>query len=116
MSHPQDRKTGLGREVIKWLQDLELSSYPMNLRRDFANGYLVAEILNHYYPRDISMYSYNKGVSFHAKQQNWSRIQQFLQKKNLKLMKETVDGTIHCKLGAAELLVHDIYSILTNQR
>ncbi|KAK5618462.1 hypothetical protein CRENBAI_018027 [Crenichthys baileyi] len=113
MSCPQSHKTGLGREVMKWLQALELSFYPKNLRRDFSNGYLVAEILSHYYPQDFSMYSYHKGVSFSAKQQNWSRIQQFLQKHKMNLKKETVDGTIHSKPGAAELLLQDIYAILT---
>ncbi|MEQ2191748.1 hypothetical protein XENOCAPTIV_002021 [Xenoophorus captivus] len=115
MSCPQSHKTGLGREVMKWLQALELSFYPKNLRRDFSNGYLVAEIFSHYYPQDFSMYLYHKGVSFYAKQQNWSRIQQFLQKHKMNLKKETVDGTIHSKPGAAELLLLDIYAILTNQ-
>ncbi|MED6242010.1 hypothetical protein ATANTOWER_031819 [Ataeniobius toweri] len=111
----KSHKTGLGREVMKWLQALELSFYPKNLRRDFSNGYLVAEIFSHYYPQDFSMYLYHKGVSFYAKQQNWSRIQQFLQKHKMNLKKETVDGTIHSKPGAAELLLLDIYAILTNQ-
>ncbi|KAM4585726.1 spermatogenesis-associated protein 4 [Fundulus diaphanus] len=105
----------LHREVIKWLQGLELSFYPKNLRRDFSNGYLIAEIFSHYYPQDFSMHSYHKEVSFSTKQQNWRRIQQFFQKHNLNIKKATVDGTLHCKPGAADLLVQDIYSILTNQ-
>ncbi|AWP11742.1 putative neuronal membrane glycoprotein M6-a [Scophthalmus maximus] len=38
-----------------------------------------------------------------------------LQKQNLHLTKEAVDGTVHCKPGAAELLVQEVYEILTNR-
>lgn len=41
---------------------------------------------------------------------------QALQKQNLSLVKSVIEGTIHCKPGAAELLVQEVYSILTNKR
>lgn len=41
---------------------------------------------------------------------------QSLQKQNLQLMKSVITGTIHCKPGAAELLVQAVYTILTNRR
>lgn len=31
-------------------------------------------------------------------------------------MKEVVDGTIHYKPGAAELLLQEVYSVVTNRR
>ncbi|XP_067455982.1 spermatogenesis-associated protein 4 isoform X2 [Thunnus thynnus] len=98
MSYEQSpKKTGLTREIVKWLQSLDLSFYPMNVRSDFL------------------LHSYNKGTSLSAKQWNWSRIERSLQKLNLHLMKRLVDGTIHCKPGAAELLVQEVYTILTNR-
>ncbi|XP_026186380.1 spermatogenesis-associated protein 4 [Mastacembelus armatus] len=109
------KKTGLPREVVKWLQSLDLSFYPKNVRRNLSNGYLVAEIFSHYYPQAFPDHFYDKGTSLSAKQKNWSRIERSLQKHNLQLMKEVVDGTIHCKPGAAEALVHELYTILTNQ-
>ncbi|XP_008277705.1 spermatogenesis-associated protein 4 [Stegastes partitus] len=109
------KKTALPREVVKWLQTLDLSFYPKNVRRDFSNGYLVAEIFSHYYPHGFPLHSYDKGTSLCAKQWNWSQIGRSLQKQNLHLMKEAIDGTIHCKSGAAELLVQQIYTILTKR-
>ncbi|KAM7000694.1 LOW QUALITY PROTEIN: spermatogenesis-associated protein 4 [Tautogolabrus adspersus] len=116
MSDPQcPKKQGLQREVLKWLQSLELSLYPKNVRRDFSNGYLVAEIFSCYYPGDFPVHSYDKGSSLCVKRRNWSQIEKSLQKQSLHLMKEVIDGTIHCKPGAAELLVQHIYTILTQR-
>ncbi|XP_073343236.1 spermatogenesis-associated protein 4 [Pagrus major] len=110
-------KTGLPREVVKWLHGLDLSFYPKNVRRDFSNGYLMAEIFSHYYPQDFSAHSYDRGTALSAKQRNWSQIERSLQKQkqNLHLIKEVIDGTIHCKPGAAELLVQEVYTVLTNR-
>ncbi|KAM6923419.1 spermatogenesis-associated protein 4 [Xenentodon cancila] len=114
MIHAQSTKrTGLPREVVKWLHTFNLSFYPKNVRRDFSNGYLMAEIFSHYYPRDFSLHSYDKGVSLSAKLKNWSQIQQSLQKRRLHLTKDAVEGTIHFKPGAAELLLQEVYTILT---
>ncbi|XP_049898196.1 spermatogenesis-associated protein 4 [Epinephelus moara] len=116
MSYPQSpKKTGLPREVVKWLQSLDLSFYPKNVRRDFSNGFLVAEILSRYYSHNFPIHSYDKGTSLSAKQRNWSQIEKSLQKQNLHLMKEVIDGVIHCKPGAAELLVQEVYTVLTNR-
>ncbi|KAM3866978.1 spermatogenesis-associated protein 4 [Diretmus argenteus] len=109
------RKTGLPRETVKWLQSLDLSFSPKNVCRDFSNGYLVAEMFSVYYPEDFPMHSYDKGTSLSAKQGNWSQIQRFLQKQNLHLMKDAIVRTIHCKPGAAELLVQEVYTMLTNR-
>ncbi|XP_074530599.1 spermatogenesis-associated protein 4 isoform X2 [Halichoeres trimaculatus] len=106
------KKQGLPREVLKWLLSLSLTSYPKNVRRDFSNGYLVAEIFSCYYPQEFPVHSFDKGTSLSAKQRNWSQIER---KRNLHLMKEVIDGTIHCKPGAAELMVQEVYTILTNR-
>ncbi|KAG8453810.1 hypothetical protein GDO86_000439 [Hymenochirus boettgeri] len=110
------RKTGLPREVLKWLQSLDLSFSPKNFRRDFSNGYLIAEIFYWYFPNDIQLHSYENGTSLANKLSNWSQLEKFFMKKNLNVSKALIDGTIHCKPGAAELLIQDIYVMLTNRR
>ncbi|KAJ8015448.1 hypothetical protein DPEC_G00026230 [Dallia pectoralis] len=110
------KKTGLPREVLKWLQSLDLTFSPKNVRRDFSNGYLVAELFSWYYPEDFPMHSYDNGTSLPTKQGNWKQIERFLAKQNVHFLTEAIDGTIHCKPGAAELLVQEIYTILTNRR
>ncbi|XP_077388856.1 spermatogenesis-associated protein 4 [Festucalex cinctus] len=108
--------TGLPRDVTRWLQSLELTVQPMNVRRDFCSGYHVAEMFCRYYPRDFEMHSYSRGASFSAKQDNWNKIRRTLQKLSLHLSEKLAYGTMHCKPGAAELLVQQVYSVLTKHR
>ncbi|KAG7328786.1 hypothetical protein KOW79_006960 [Hemibagrus wyckioides] len=113
---PPKKRSRLPREVWKWLQSLELAISPRNIRRDFSNGCLVAEIFSWYFPEDFSLHSYHNGVSLGTKQSNWSQIEKVLVKRRISLMKESINGTIHCKPGAAEALIQEIYTLLTNRR
>ncbi|KAI8484991.1 spermatogenesis-associated protein 4-like [Branchiostoma floridae x Branchiostoma belcheri] len=109
------KKAGLPREVLKWLQSLDLTYSVKNVRRDFSNGFLVAEIFSWYYPQSIQMHSYDNGTSLPTKLGNWSQLERVFVKHSLDIPKELIDGTIHCKPGAAELLVQQTYTILTNR-
>ncbi|KAK3536150.1 hypothetical protein QTP70_031317 [Hemibagrus guttatus] len=85
---PPKKRSGLPREVWKWLQSLELAVSPRNIRRDFCNGCLVAEIFSWYFPEDFSLHSYHNGVSLGTKQSNWTQIEKVLVKRRISLMKE----------------------------
>ncbi|XP_015763534.1 PREDICTED: spermatogenesis-associated protein 4-like [Acropora digitifera] len=107
--------SGLPREILKWIQSLDLSHPVRNTRRDFSNGYLVAEIFSWYFPEEIEMHSYDNGKSLPSRQGNWSQLQRFFQRHEFDIPKEVIDGTIHCKPNAAALLMERIYSLLTNR-
>ena len=38
-----------------------------NVRRDFSNGYVIAEVLHHYYPKDIELPEFRNGDSLPTK-------------------------------------------------
>ncbi|XP_065884329.1 spermatogenesis-associated protein 4-like isoform X2 [Dysidea avara] len=106
---------GLPREVIKWLQSLDLSHSVKNVRRDFANGCLVAEIFSWYYPQDIQLHTISNGASVQSKLANWQQIDKVITKHNLNIGKDVTDGVIHNKPGAAITLVEQLYIVLTNR-
>ncbi|EDL78951.1 spermatogenesis associated 4 [Rattus norvegicus] len=112
--HPP-RSSRLCPSVLRWLQGLDLSFFPRNVTRDFSNGYLVAEIFCIYYPWDLRLSSFENGTSLKVKLDNWAQIEKFLAKKKFKLPKELIHGTIHCKAGVPEILIQEIYTLLTHQ-
>lgn len=75
------------REILKWLQTLDLSFAVKNARRDFCSGYLMAEVLSRYYAADVSMHSYANVTSSERKKQNWALL--------WKLFMVQRDGTTH---------------------
>jgi len=105
----------LPREVLKWIQSLDLSISIKNPKWDFSNGYLVAEILSWYHPKEIKMHSYNNGTSIQSKILNWRLLETFFRNKNYSIDKEVIESTIHCKNEAAEVLVEQLYTTLTNK-
>ncbi|OBS75754.1 hypothetical protein A6R68_17794, partial [Neotoma lepida] len=113
--HPP-RSSRLSRSVLRWLQELDLSFFPRNITRDFSNGYLVAEIFCIYYPWDLRITSFENGTSLKVKLDNWAQIEKFLAKKKLKLPKELIHGTIHCKAGVPEILIQEVYTLLTHKK
>ncbi|KAK0042790.1 spermatogenesis-associated protein 4-like isoform X1 [Biomphalaria pfeifferi] len=108
--------SGLTRDILKWLQSLDLTTQIRNPKWDFSNGYLVAEIFSWYYPQEILMHSFYNGESLAQKNKNWYLLKNFILRNSFDIKMEDVDGTIHCREGAAVQLVESMYEILTNKR
>lgn len=107
--------TPLPREIIKWLQSLDLSFVLKNPKRDLTNGYLVAEIVSRYYPKDINMMNFENGTRLAAKVDNWEQLYKLFKKKGLAVMKQDFDPVIHCAPGAAVMFILKLYMILTKK-
>ena len=45
--------------------------------RDFANGFLVAEVLSKYFPDDVQMHSFENVTSAERKKSNWHLLKKF---------------------------------------
>ncbi|XP_053515916.1 spermatogenesis-associated protein 4 [Artibeus jamaicensis] len=101
--------------LLRWLQSLDLTFFPRNVNRDFSNGFLIAEIFTIHYPWELRLSSFQNGTSLKVKLDNWAQLKQFLAKKKWKLPKELIYGTIHCKAGVPEILIQEVYTLLTQR-
>ncbi|KND04372.1 uncharacterized protein SPPG_00101 [Spizellomyces punctatus DAOM BR117] len=110
--------SGLPREVLKWLQSLDLA-YPIkNPKRDFSNGYLIAEIFCRYYPNDLllNVQQFYTGDSNAQKVKNWEQLEKFFKKHDIGIPKEAMHAVMTCQVDAATLFVENVYMMLTKRR
>nr|XP_021525781.1 spermatogenesis-associated protein 4 [Aotus nancymaae] len=109
------KSSHLSPSVLRWLQGLDLSFFPRNINRGFSNGFLIAEIFCIYYPWELKLSSFENGTSLKVKLDNWAQLEKFLARKKFKLPKELIYGTIHCKVGVPEILIQEVYTLLTHR-
>ena len=68
------------RALIKWLQSLNLSCSIRDLRRDFINGYVIAEVISIHQKNVVVLPSYSNSHSTIAKKDNWLQLERVFQK------------------------------------
>ncbi|GBG82781.1 hypothetical protein CBR_g36312 [Chara braunii] len=111
-----NRKDRLNREVIRWLQSLDLSHSVKNIRREAANGFLVAEILSRYYPQDILLHSFDTGAAMVRRMNNWAQLVRFFSRAGWTISLKMINGTMNAHAGSAVALIETLYVILTKRK
>ena len=103
------------REVVRWLQSLDLSFPVKNPKRDLANGFTVAEILSRY-DKEVAMHSFDTGLAMTRRLDNWAQIQKIFARMECKsITKDLVEGTLQGKGEAAGKLLDELYMFLTKR-
>mmetsp|Transcript_21671 Transcript_21671/g.47614 ORF Transcript_21671/g.47614 Transcript_21671/m.47614 type:complete len:280 (-) Transcript_21671:379-1218(-) len=105
----------LKREVLRWLQGLDLSHSVRNIRRDAANGFLVAEIFSRYFPNDIHLHAFQNGQNTCVKADNWAQLKKLYEKKGLPLSAPMIEGTMKGLHGSAVELMEFLYQSYTGK-
>uniref|UniRef100_A0A7S2LSN7 Calponin-homology (CH) domain-containing protein n=1 Tax=Zooxanthella nutricula TaxID=1333877 RepID=A0A7S2LSN7_9DINO len=105
----------LPREVLKWLQGLDLSYSIRNAKRDFNNGFLVAEIFSRYYPNDLSMHTFDNGSKAACRNDNWEQLFRFFKKRNIPIGRMDFEAVSQSLIGAAQALLVKMYTLMTRR-
>jgi CH-like domain in sperm protein len=58
---------------------------PFIKHRDFANGFLFAEILSRYFPMDVAMHSFENVTSSERKRANWALLERLIKVQRYKV-------------------------------
>lgn len=60
--------------IYNWVDEIPLTRPKKNITRDFADGCMVAEIVNHYFPKLIEIHNYSLAHSVQQKLYNWNTL------------------------------------------
>ena len=123
----QMEMTTLPREVLKWIQSLDLTYSVKNIKKDFNNGFLIAQILSRYNhnPAIVQMHSIDNGYSMERRRDNWLMINKYLKEINERSIQNF--GREFLRIDDIELLIENknneiltflikLYQELTNRK
>ena len=105
----------VSREILRWVQSLDLAYSVKNPRRDFANGFLIAEIFSRYYPQHIKMHSFDNGSQTGKKEGNWKLLSVFFAKFGVPISKKDWEPVMFAAPEAVGALLKKVYAFLTNK-
>ena len=85
--------------MLRWLQSLDLAYSVRNVSRDFATGFLVAEILSRY-DSSIHMHSYDNGCNIVKRKDNWRSLCKFFNRADIPYTDDEIGRIIHYEKAA----------------
>ncbi|CAM9584195.1 unnamed protein product, partial [Phaeothamnion confervicola] len=108
----------LNREILRWVQSLDLAYSVKNVKRDFSNGFLIAEIFSRYFDKDIQMHSFDNGTATRVKRDNWAQLQKFFRRAGLQHITtaDEVTAIIYAEDGAVVNFINRAYETLTSRK
>ena len=105
----------LPREILRWIQSLDLAYSVKNVRRDFANGFLVAEIISRYKPELIQMSSYDTAARTDAKFDNWQQLDRVFLTLGFGINRQDWEPVIYAAPDAAVKIIKKLYEKLLDK-
>jgi hypothetical protein len=94
---------------------LDLAYSVKNVCRDFANGFLIAEILSRY-DSSIHMHSYDNGCNIVKRKDNWHQLCKFFLKADIPYTDEEINYMIHYDKRSTVEFINRLYTLLTQRR
>jgi len=83
--------------VYQWVDEIPLSRPKRNIARDFSDGVLTAEIVQHYFPKLIEIHNYPAANSYAQKAYNWKTLNtKVFKKMGFQMTSEELDNLCNC--------------------
>lgn len=96
-------------ELYQWIDDIPLSRPKRNINRDFSDGVLTAELVNHHFPKLVDLHNYSAANSVSQKQYNWKTLNQKVFKKmNFSVTAEQINSVCECAPGSIEKVLNTV--------
>ncbi|CUG90891.1 Hypothetical protein, putative [Bodo saltans] len=104
----------LPRELVRWLQTLDLPTTVRLPKRDLCNGYLFAEMCARYW-NGVELHSFENKLSKANKDANWKVLRRYFAKNQFNVDEMLIQGVINCEDSAAEQFLFQLYTALTKR-
>ncbi|KRX07544.1 TGS-like protein [Pseudocohnilembus persalinus] len=103
--------------VYNWVDEIPLSRPKKNISRDFADGVLIAEIVNHFLPQLIELHNYSAANSLSKKKYNWETLNfKVFKKLGFQLSKQDIEQVINAQPEYVERIIKVIQNRIENYR
>ncbi|KAK7493198.1 hypothetical protein BaRGS_00015535 [Batillaria attramentaria] len=90
-------------ELYTWIDGIPLTRPKRNIARDFADGVMVAEVVHHYFPREVQLHNYTPANAIKQKLDNWYLLNRKVFKKlRFELSEDVIRRIVNAQVGVVE--------------
>lgn len=103
-------------DLYGWVDTIPLSRKKRNLARDFSDAVLMAEVVNHFYPKTVDLFNYQQGLRVDTKIYNWKHLnEKVLKKIHFPLDTNTITQLANSTPGVIERVLWDFRDIVDHK-
>ncbi|SPR01347.1 unnamed protein product (mitochondrion) [Plasmodiophora brassicae] len=102
MARP-DLSDAVLQDLYTWVDQIPLSRPKRSISRDFSDGVLVAELVQHFYPKLVDMHNYSVTNAIARKTYNWATLNKRLfRRMGFAVPPQDIDDVVNARKGAVE--------------
>ena len=92
--------------IFEWIDRIPLTRPKKNINRDFADGVMMAEVISHFYPKQVELHNYAASSNLQQKQLNWQTLNRRVFKRlGFVLCDRDIDEVAKAQAGAIERIL-----------
>jgi len=105
------------KELLIWIDSIDLSRPKKNINRDFADGVLVAEVIYNYFPHRVEKHNYIPSSGRQGKLTNWATLnRKVLSKFGFTVPQDVIENIIAAKPNYVEIFLNGLKRIIEAEK